>query len=63
MLEMRCKYKWASDKRRKTSIDEPNGTGLEVGRGAGNDSSSYSFGRLAAIHDTLGNGREGSVKS
>jgi len=40
-------------------VDEPNGTGLEVGRGAREDGSRYGLGRLAAIHDALGDGREG----
>jgi hypothetical protein len=41
------------------SIDEPDCTSLEIAGGARDDGSSYGVGRLAAIHDALGDGREG----
>lgn len=59
MLETICKYNKFWNKRRKVSIDEPDCTGLEIARGSRDDGSSYGLGRLAAIHDALGDGREG----
>lgn len=59
MLEKVSVQNKSSSKQQNASIDEPDCAGLEIGRSARDDGSSHGLGRLTAIHDALGDGREG----